>query len=131
VSREDVDVVRASFEAFRRRDLDAFLSCFDPEVEYRSLVLEVEGSYHGLEGMRSWWDSVLAVFPDWQPRLEETRDLGRRVLARVRAEGRGTGSGSSLERDVWQVAEIRDGRIKSSAFFRTEQEALEAAGLRN
>jgi ketosteroid isomerase-like protein len=49
VSRENVDVVRASFEAFRGRDLVAFLSCFDAEVEYRSLVLEVEGSYHGHE----------------------------------------------------------------------------------
>jgi SnoaL-like domain len=54
MSQQNVDVVRASFEAFRRRDLDAFLSCFDPEVEYRSLVLEVEGTYHGHEGMRSW-----------------------------------------------------------------------------
>jgi ketosteroid isomerase-like protein len=130
MSREDVDVVRACFEAFRRRDLDAFLSCFDPEVEYRSLVLEVEGTYHGHEGLRSWWDSLLRVFPDWQPQLEDTRDLGHRVLSRVRAEGHGTGSGISLERDIWHVAEIRDGRIKSSAFFRTEHEALEAAGQR-
>jgi ketosteroid isomerase-like protein len=131
VSRENVDVVRASFEAFRGRDLGAFLSCFDPEVEYRSLVLEVEGSYHGHEGMRSWWDGVLAVFPDWNPQLEEARDLGRRVLSRVRAEGQGTGSGIPLKRDIWHVAEIRGGRIKSSAFFRTEHEALEAAGLRD
>jgi ketosteroid isomerase-like protein len=122
--------VRASFEAFRMRDLDAFLSCFDPEVEFRPLVLEVEGIYHGHEGMRSWWASVLAVFPDWNPQLLDTRDLGRRVLSRARAEGHGTGSGIPLDRDIWQVAEIRDGRIKWSAFFRTEHEALEAAGLR-
>jgi hypothetical protein len=112
------------------RDLDAFLSCFDPEVEFRPLVLEVEGIYHGHEGMRSWWASVLAVFPDWNPQLLDTRDLGRRVLSRARAEGHGTGSGIPLDRDIWQVAEIRDGRIKWSAFFRTEHEALEAAGLR-
>jgi hypothetical protein len=31
---------------------------------------------------------------------------------------------------IWHVAEIRDGRIKSSVFFRTEHEPLEAAGLR-
>jgi ketosteroid isomerase-like protein len=130
MSRENVDVVGASFEAFLRRDLDAFLSCFDPEVEYRSLVGEVEGTYHGHEGMRSWWDSLLRVFPDWQPQLEDTRDLGQRVLSRVRAGGHGTGSGIRLERAMWHVAEIRDGRIKSSAFFRTEHEALEAAGLR-
>ena len=80
--------------------------------------------------MRSWWDSLLTVFPDWNPQLEDTRDLGQRVLSRVRAEGHGTGSGIPFERDMWQVAEIRDGRIKSSAFFRTEHEALEAAGQR-
>jgi ketosteroid isomerase-like protein len=130
MSEENVEVVRATFEAFRRRDLDTFLSCFDPDVEYRSLVLEVEGVYHGHEGMRSWWDSVLTVFPDWNPQLEDTRDLGQRVLSRVRAEGLGTGSGIVLEREIWHVAEIREGRMKSSAFFRTEAEALEAVGLR-
>jgi ketosteroid isomerase-like protein len=130
MSQENVEIVRATFESFRRRDLDAFLRCFDLEAEYRSLVLEVEGTYHGHEGMRSWWDSVLTVFPDWNPQLEDTRDLGQRVLSRVRAEGHGTGTGIPLTRDIWHLAEIRDGRIKSSAFFRTEQEALEAAELR-
>jgi ketosteroid isomerase-like protein len=130
MAQQDMEVVRAAFEAFRRRDLDAFLSCFDPEVEYRSLVLEVEGVYRGHEGMRSWWDSVLTVFPDWNPQVEDSRDLGQRVVSRARAEGHGTGSGIPLERDIWHVAEIRDGRITSSAFFRTEHEALEAAGLR-
>ena len=130
MSQENVELVRATFEAFRRRDLHTFLSCFDSDVEYRSLVLEVEGVYHGHEGMRSWWDSVLTVFPDWNPHLEDTRDLGQRVLSRVRAEGHGTGSGIALEREIWHVAEIREGRMKSSAFFRTEAEALEAVGLR-
>jgi|SRR5215204_2548032 len=130
MSEQNVEVVRATFEAFRRRDLDTFLSCFDPDVEYRSLVLEVEGVYHGHEGMRSWWDSVLTVFPEWNPQLEDTRDLGQRVLSRVRAEGHGTGSGIVPEREIWHVAEIREGRMKSSAFFRTEAEALEAVGLR-
>jgi ketosteroid isomerase-like protein len=128
MAQQDMEVVRAAFEAFRRRDVDAFLSCFDPEVEYRSLVLEVEGLYRGHEGMRSWWDSVLTVFPDWNPQVEDSRDLGQRVVSRVRAEGHGTGSGIPLERDIWHLAEIRDGRIKTSAFFRTEHEALEAAG---
>jgi hypothetical protein len=90
-------------------------------------VLEVEGAYHGHDGIRSWWQSVLSVFPDWNPRIEEAREVGSRVVARVRAEGHGTGSGIALERDIWHVAEVRDGRLKWSAFFRTEEEALEAA----
>jgi ketosteroid isomerase-like protein len=131
MSQENVDVVRATFDAFQRRDLDAFLGHMDPEVEYRSLILEVEGVYHGHDGMRSWWDSVLAVFPQWNPEIQDARDLGQQVLSRVRAEGHGTGSGIALERDIWHLAEIRDGRMTSSAFFRTEREALEAVGLRD
>jgi ketosteroid isomerase-like protein len=130
MSHENVDVVRSTFEAFQRRDLDAFLGCFDSDVEYRSLVLEVEGTYRGHEGMRRWWDSLLAVFPDWNPQVVASRDLGRCVVSRVRAEGRGTGSGISHDRDIWHGAEIREGRLWWSAFFRTEDEALEAVGLR-
>jgi ketosteroid isomerase-like protein len=127
MSEENVDVVRATFDAFQKRDLQAFLNCMDPEVEYRSLVLEVEGTYHGHEGIQLWWESVLAVFPDWNPQIEEAREVCSRVVSRVRAEGHGTGSGIALERDIWHVAEVRDGRLKWSAFFRTEQEALEEA----
>lgn len=126
--QDNVDAVRSTFEAFQRRDLDAFLTCFDPDVEYRSLVLEVEGAYHGHDGIRRWWEGVLAVFPDWNPTIVDSRDLGERVVSRVRAEGRGTGSGISRDRDIWHVAEVQDGRLRWSAFFRTEAEALEAAG---
>ena len=130
MSQENVEVVRGTFDAFRDRDLDAFLSYMDPDVEFRSLVLEIEGVYHGHDGARRWWESLLAVFPDWRPSVEDARDLGDRVLAQVRAEGRGTGSGIALERDIWLVAQARDGRLKSWAFFRTEEEALQAVGLR-
>ena len=131
MSQENVDVVRSTFEAFQRRDLDAFLGCFDPDVEYRSLVLEVEGTYRGHEGMRRWWDGLLTVFPDWNPQIVDSRDVGRCVVSRVRAEGRGTGSGISYDRDIWHAAELREGRLWWSAFFRTEAEAVEAAELRD
>jgi ketosteroid isomerase-like protein len=131
MAQADIDVIRESHEAFRRRDLDAFLTYIDPEVEFRSHVLELEGAYHGHEGVRAWWANVVAVFPEWSPRVEDARDIGDSVLVRVRAEGRGTGSGVPLERDIWQVAEVRDGRLKSWAFFRTEEEALKALATRD
>jgi ketosteroid isomerase-like protein len=127
---ENVKALRGSYDAFRRRDLERFLSYMDRDVEFKSLVLEVEGAYHGHDGVRAWWESVLAVFPDWSPTVEDAEEVGDRLVVRVRAEGRGTGSGIVSERDIWQVADVRDGRLKSWAFFRTRQEALEAAGLR-
>ena len=127
MAQGDIDVVCGSHEAFRRRDLDAFVEYMDPEVEFTSLVLEVEGAYRGHEGVRSWWNDILAVFPDWQPQVEDAREVGDRVVLRVRAEGAGTGSGIGLDRVIWQVAEVRDGRLKAWRFFRTEPEALQAA----
>ena len=129
MAQADIDVVCGSHEAFRRRDLDAFVEFMDPDIEFASLVLEVEGTYRGHEGIRSWWDDILAVFPDWQPEVEDAREVADRVVLRVRAEGAGTGSGIDVDRAIWQVAEVRDGRIRSWRFYRTEREALEAAVL--
>ena len=127
MSQADVDMVAESHEAFRRRDLDTWLGYLDPDVEFSSLVLEIEGVYRGHEGARSWWENVVAVFPDWSPRVVQAREIGDRILVQVRAEGSGTGSGIHLERDVWQIANVENGRLKSWSFFRTEQEALCAA----
>ena len=122
---DNAGTVRSSYDAFHRRDLDEFLGYHHPEVEFRSLVLEVEGVYHGHEGLRAWWTTILDVFPDWMPQIEDARDMGSSVLLRVRVEGHDTGTGS-LDRHAWNVVEVHDGRITSAAFFRTEEEALAA-----
>jgi ketosteroid isomerase-like protein len=127
MAEANIDAVCGSHEAFRRRDLGAFLGYMDPDIEFTSLVLEVEGTYRGHDGIRSWWDDILAVFPDWQPQVEDARQIGERVLLKVRAEGSGTGSGIDADRVIWQVAEVRDGRLTAWKFFRTEDEALAAA----
>ena len=123
---DNAGIVRSSYDAFHRRDLDEFLTYHDSAVEFRSLVLEVEGVYRGHEGLRGWWENVVDVFPDWLPQIEDARESGDCVLLRVRVEGHGTGTGIDLERHAWNVVEVHDGRITSSAFFRTEEEALEA-----
>ena len=129
MSQADIELVRDSHAAFRRRDLETFVEHMDPEIEFSSLILEVEGTYRGHDGIRSWWNDILAVFPDWQPQVEDAREVGDRVLLRVRAEGAGTGSGIDVDRVIWQVVDVRDGLLTSWKFFRTEQEAAAAAAM--
>ena len=92
-------------------------------------MLEIEGVYRGIESARAWWENIVSLFPDWRPGVVSAREVGDHVLVRVRAEGAGTGSGIDLERDIWQLVDVEDGRLRSWSFFRTEQEALEAAAL--
>jgi ketosteroid isomerase-like protein len=125
---DNAGTVRSSYDAFHRRDLDEFLTYHDSDVEFKSLVLEVEGVYRGHDGLRAWWENVVDVFPDWMPQIEDAREAGNRVLLRVRVEGHGTGTGIDLDRHAWNVVEVHDGRITSSAFYRTEDEARQAMG---
>jgi ketosteroid isomerase-like protein len=130
MSQENVQRAHRAYEALQHGDIDAFLMYVDPAVEWHSLVLEMEGTLHGHEGVRLWWTNLLAVFPDWAPVLVEARDLGDFVVMHARATGSAVESGVGIDQDFWQAAEMQDGRIVWYAACRTEREALEAAGLR-
>lgn len=56
VSQENVELHQRAYDAFNRRDLDAFLALIDPDVKFSSLLMQVEGGnpYRGHDGVRSW-----------------------------------------------------------------------------
>ncbi len=131
MSEENVELQQRAFDAFNRRDLDAFLELADRNVEFTPLNLELEGgSYRGHDGVRSFWKDYLTVFPDFSVALEEVQDLGDVTVARVRLRGRGTGSDVPFEQPIWQVAEWRRKKCVWWHSFRGEHDALKAAGLR-
>ena len=132
MSRENVELNYRSHDAFNRRDLEGFLALNDPDVEFTPYerALEGLGPYRGHDGVRTWWDEALAVLPDLRVKLDEVRDLGDLTLVRGRLWGHGAGSGAFFERTYWGVFRWRDQRIVWWHAFRSEAEALEAAGLK-
>ena len=60
MSQENVELIQRAFEAFNRRDLDAFLELMAPEVEFTPYerALEGLGPYRGHDGVRTWWEEV-------------------------------------------------------------------------
>jgi ketosteroid isomerase-like protein len=130
MSQNVEDAYRAA-DAFNRRDLDAYLELVDPAVEYRSLVVGMEGSYHGHEGIRRYWRDLLAASPDFTVDIVEVRDFGDRTLTKLIARGHGAGSNIPIEQTVWAVARAPGIGEKAiwMANFATEEEALEAVGL--
>jgi ketosteroid isomerase-like protein len=131
-SEQGIELVHQACDAFNRRDLDAFLALCDPDVEFISYMAQVEGGepYRGHDGVREWWESFHAVFPDFRLEVEQARDLGGgRMIARWRTHARGVKSDALTEQMVWQVGEYRHGKAIEWRMFRSEEEALEAAGL--
>jgi ketosteroid isomerase-like protein len=132
MSQENVELAYQAADALNRRDLDAFLSLCDSHLEFHSRLVELEGGepYRGHDGIRSWWENLLRVFPDFSTENEEVRDLGDMTLTRTRVRGHGTESDAPWEQTQWHVVEWRHKKNIRWRVFMNEADALEAAGLR-
>ena len=133
MSQEPVEVVRAHLEAFRSQDASRTLSFLDPHV-----VLDVsrtggdEEAIYGREAISEFMRSWIGAFKEYRYDVERLTDLGSGAIlaAGVTETGRGKGSGARVDRYYSVLYTVIDGRIARMTTFRTEQDALEAAGLR-
>jgi ketosteroid isomerase-like protein len=131
MSQENVALAHQVYDAFNRRDWGAFVELMDPDVEAVSLLVAIEGDYHGHAGIRRWWQSLFDIFPDYTVEVVEVRDLGDLTLAALRLRGHGAGSDTPLEMTLWNPAEWRDGKCLWWRACMTEAEALDAVGQRD
>jgi ketosteroid isomerase-like protein len=130
MSRENVDLARAAFEAINRRDVDALLELMDDEVHAESRLVAVEGGYNGRAGMRRWWIDLFGMFPDFAVELQELQDLGDVVLTRFRDQGHSAASDVPLGDVRWHLSGWHDGRCIWWRVCSSEAEALDAVKLR-
>ena len=129
MSRENVELVRRAYDAFNRRDLDGFLSLMSEDVQTGSRLVSIEGGFHGHDGVRNWWSSLLDNFPDIKIEVVDVRDLGDAALGEYWIRAHGAGSQTPVEDQQWQVVRFRGGKVSSWQTFVSEAEALKAAGL--
>jgi uncharacterized protein len=132
VSRENVEIVRASWEAWSRGDMDALFEFYDPAVEWDMIHSYVPdmGVFHGHEGVREFFREWRAFFAEYHAEPEQFIDAGDSVVVRVRQEGRGRASDVAVEMPgYWQVYKLRGGRAVRVEMFRDEDDALASAGL--
>jgi ketosteroid isomerase-like protein len=131
MSQENVELGNRAIDALNRRDIDAFLALIDPEVEFYSRIVELEGGgpFRGHEGIRRWWQSLFSISPDFRTEIEDVRAAGDLTVTRVRQRGHGVESDAPMEQMQWFVTQWRNGRMVRVRVFVGEIEALEAAGL--
>jgi ketosteroid isomerase-like protein len=126
VSQENVEIVRASFDAMRQGDIETALSYFSEDVVFYPLVA---GPYHGRAGVVQQWAVFMEEFNDYWFEDEELIDAGDKVVVYWRHGGEGKTSGIQVEHEGGTVFSLKDSRISFARVFLDRAEALEAAGL--
>jgi ketosteroid isomerase-like protein len=128
-------VTRLSVEAYNRRDLDAVVAAYHPDLEYYPYREFVEAGlaepcYHGPSGYQAY---ISATYDVWgtDVLLEPTEliDLGDRVVLLADMPMRAQASGVPLTQTYAGVSTLKHGRVIRQDDFLDHAEALEAVGL--
>ena len=129
MSQENVEIVRAGFEAWNAGDMDAFRESYDPDVIVRTPEGWPEpGPYVGRDAFMRWCEQLRETWDaDTLEPISDFIDAADRVVVRMIWRGAGHGPESNMEFTV--VVTVRKGRIVYHEFFRDHAEALDALGL--
>jgi ketosteroid isomerase-like protein len=130
MSQENVDAVRDFIDAYNRRDFDAAIESFDPEIDFVFPASQSADSGRGPDHVIRFFEGLDETFDDVQLRPQEFVDGGDRVATRLRHYAHGKGSGLVLDEELYhQVTTFRGRTIVRIEYFTDWNAALEAAGL--
>ena len=129
MSQENVEIVRASFEAWNARDMDAYRELYDSDATLRMPEGWPEpGPYFGREAaMRQFKQLNDTWVTDAAEPIDDFIDAADRIV--VRFTWRGIGHGPEANLDLTSVFTVRKGKILGLEFFWDHAEALETLGL--
>jgi ketosteroid isomerase-like protein len=132
MSQENVEKSTAFIAAYNRRDFDAAVEFFDPEIEWVLPAQQRADSCRGPEEVKRFWAGLDETFEELRLDPQESVDAGDHVAIRLRYYGRGKASGLEMEAELYhQVTTFRDGMMVRIEYFSSWPEALEAVGLRD
>jgi ketosteroid isomerase-like protein len=130
MSQQNVEIVRRSLDAYRRRDVDALRTLHHPdfELDWSASRGSLAGVYRGIEEALCFWTEYYEVFeaivvkPD---RFIETGDL---VVVPNVAHLRGRDGIEVTTRSTF-VCALRNRKITRTCLYQETGQALKAVGL--
>ena len=78
MSEENVEIVKAAYEAFARGGLDRYMEHFADDVDYRAVegAPDDRGPIHGKDALRAWLQDWIDMFDGFWMELVELIDAG-------------------------------------------------------
>ncbi len=132
MSRENVEVVRAIYEAWERGDYTS-TEWADPQIEFVIAGGPSPGRWKGLTEMAQGEREFLSAWEDYRLRADEFRDLDdERVLVLIHHRGRGKTSDMELtdmQATGGTLFHLRDGRVTRLVLYWDRERALEAVNV--
>jgi ketosteroid isomerase-like protein len=116
MSQGNVEIVRRSWEAFSRGDLDGFFADLADDAEF-----EEDPAFY----LRAFQEQMVSH----RFEVEQLHDLGDRVLALLHESARGASSGLEVEQHPAFLYTFRANRIARVRAYLDRTAALEAVGL--
>ena len=131
MSKDNVELVGATFEAFGDGGFESMLPFFPDDVVWYPGPEWVEDVvHHGHEGVRQMSATFTENFDALELSPCEMRDLGDRVLVLAEANARIKGTETPIRQAYAMVySDFRDGKIGEVRFYFSWEEGLERCGL--
>ena len=129
MSEENLEVVRAGFEALNEGGVEALIPFIHPEFEATTppeLAAEPD-TYRGHDGVRRYFASFYDAMDRVTFEAEDFIAVGDRVVVPMVLRARGRTTGIEVEQRVAQVWTLREGKAIGAEAFGTLDEALAAA----
>jgi ketosteroid isomerase-like protein len=125
-------IIRESFAAFNRGEIEAVLAHVHPEVEIELVggFSDLMGTgFHGHEGARRFFADWFATFETMQLEVERLLDQGERVIAFTKLTATVAGSEQPVEVLGGAIYAFDDGKVINAGFFYDRGEMCRAAGI--
>jgi ketosteroid isomerase-like protein len=131
MSQENVEVVKAFFEAYNARNIEAVDRLLHPEAEITTLSTRAGMPDHWRQGTtKRYFEQLDEAWTDLRIEVEDYCELGELVVALGVLRGAGMSSHVEVARDFATVFVVRNSQIVVLDTYDNWNAGLEAAGLR-
>jgi ketosteroid isomerase-like protein len=129
MSQENVEVVRRSFDAWNRWDLEALRRMYAEDAMVEAGITGFGRTFMGEDLIGRWAAEMRETWVEVRWELDRIIDADDVVVSFYRGIGIGRESGVEVVRDLTGIYRLHDGLTVFERVYLNREEALEAAGL--